>query len=116
LGQKLPNSNLAWIPAEKLAHYLLSTTHAIGKTKARFFRLCGYSESNLDVFARDLLDIAASGSVVDIVESDFGRKYIVRGKVKSPAARVVELQTVWIVEMADLRPRFVTAYPSGRST
>ena len=38
----LPNAEDAYIPPEKLTDYLLLETHAVGKSKAKFFRSHGY--------------------------------------------------------------------------
>jgi len=38
---KLPDREKAYIPLLKIKDYLLSETHPIGKSKAKFFRSCG---------------------------------------------------------------------------
>ncbi len=111
MESKIPNSEQAWIPTEKLVNYLLSNVHPVGRSKAGFFRSCGYSESNLDVLKRDLLSVLIRSTSADLAESQFGRKYLVRGSVITPTGKTIEIQTVWIIESHDPRPRFVTAYP-----
>ena len=44
---KLPNRENAYIPPRKLTEYLLSETHSIGKSKAKFFRAIGFDEENV---------------------------------------------------------------------
>jgi len=44
---RLPNGTNAYVPREKLVEYLLSETHAVGKSKARFFRGFGFDETNV---------------------------------------------------------------------
>lgn len=38
---ELPNKAKAQIPLEKIKDYLLSEAHAVGKSKAKYFRSCG---------------------------------------------------------------------------
>ena len=107
----LPNSQYAYIPGEKLTGYLLSDTHAIGKAKARFFQANGYTGTDPDQLARDLLEIARNNDVEQEVRSPHGTKYLVRGILNTPGGMRSAVRTVWIVEPGDDRPRLVTAYP-----
>ena len=107
----LPNSEHAFMPAEKLTGYLLSETHAIGRTKARFFLAHGYDLTTPERLERDLLEIARENLVEEKVDSRHGTKYVVEGILKTPRGTSITIRTVWIVEPSDTRPRFVTAYP-----
>lgn len=51
----LPNLEVAYVPISKLKDYLLSTTHAAGRTRAEFFRKFGFSETNLDLLKEALI-------------------------------------------------------------
>ena len=108
---KLPNRARAYIPSPKLRDYLLSETHSVGKWKARFFRALGFDETNVDVLAQGLIGIAHSEDVKDVVSSVYGTKYTVEGPLQTPAGSVAQVRTVWVVEVGQDRPRFVTAYP-----
>lgn len=44
---KLPFRKNAYIPEAKLVDYLLSETHPVGSSKAKFFRGLGYDEGNV---------------------------------------------------------------------
>lgn len=44
---ELLNKFKAYIPISKMTGYLLSETHAVGKSKARFFRSLGFDETNV---------------------------------------------------------------------
>lgn len=46
---KIPNSQNAFIPLSKLRDYLLSETHAVGKSKAKLFRAKGFNTSNINL-------------------------------------------------------------------
>ena len=107
----LPNSEHAFVPAEKLTGYLLSETHAIGRAKARFFLAHGYGATAPERLERDVLEIARANPIEEEVTSPHGTKYVVEGILKTPRGTAIPIRTVWIVEPGDTRPRFVTAYP-----
>lgn len=108
---KLPNSNKAIIPKEKLTDYVLSETHSTGKFKARFFRNLGFDETNIQILEGFLRKIAISGNVKDEIISPYGIKYVLDGKIEAPAGKSVKIRTIWIIEKGQNRPRFVTVYP-----
>ena len=108
---RLPHLENAYVPAPKLADYLLSETHPVGKAKARLLRAVGFDETNVDLLEKALLDIAHEEEVQDSASSVHGTKYVVDGTLSAPNGQAVPLRTVWIVEQDDDRPRFVTAYP-----
>lgn len=62
---KLPQREQATIPKEKILNYLLSETHAIGKSKVKFFRLLGYNDLNYKRLIEGLLLIAKTEDVVE---------------------------------------------------
>lgn len=107
----LPGREHAYVPQRKLIEYLLSETHAIGKSKAKFFAALGYDQSNADILGRNLLKIAAVGTVTKAVPSAYGTKYVVDGMLETPTVGKVTIRTVWIIENESTDPRFVTAYP-----
>lgn len=108
---KLPNYEKAYIPEQKLNEYLLSETHAVGKSKAKYFRAIGYDEANSKQLGEALTDIAKLYEIVQEVATSYGTKYIVDGQLLIPDGSPVRVRTIWIVESADDSPRFVTAYP-----
>lgn len=108
---RLPNAELARIDKEKLTDYLLSPSHPVGRSKARFFRSLGFGESNLEELERSILSIARVEEVAETLPSLYGTKYVIDGIIQVPAGIEVNLRTIWIIESGDTRPRFVTAYP-----
>lgn len=99
------------ISRRKLVDYLLSTTHPVGKFKARIFQEWGFYETNVDVLENSLKTIARTQEVNKTTTSSYGTKYIVTGRIKTPTGSTITLQTVWILEPVQENPRFVTAYP-----
>lgn len=106
----VPNAADAIVPAEKLTTYLLALSHPVGGSKARFFRAHGFDDRNADVLAAGLRGIV-TGVASSVRSSPFGTKYTVVGELATPRGTVVIIETVWIIEPHDDRPRFVTAYP-----
>ncbi|WP_420456249.1 DUF6883 domain-containing protein [Rubrivirga sp.] len=109
----IPNAEQAFVPPAKLTAYLLVLSHPVGGSKARFFRAHGFDESNAGLLATGLCEIA-NGAVSSTRPGPFGTKYTVAGDLATPRGTVVQIETVWIVEPHDDRPRLVTAYPAGR--
>lgn len=109
---RLPRAADAVVKEEKLTDYLLSATHPSGRSKARFFLQRGFRREDWEVFARELLRIAASEEVLETVSSPFGTKYVIDGYVQSPTGERSLVRTVWIIEAQDEVPHFVTAYPA----
>ena len=108
---KLPNRDQAYLPAAKLRDYLLSPTHAVGRTKAKFFGEFGFNKSNVGSLESGLLAIARIEDVTDVTTTPYGVKYVVDGSLPTPMGIEVKVRTVWIIETGEERPRFVTAHP-----
>jgi hypothetical protein len=108
----LPNRNRAYVPREKLTNYLLSETHPVGKSKAKFFRALGFDDSQVGQLEQELLAIAHSQQVDEEEATPHGVKYAIEGPLHTPGGNVVRIRTVWIVEGNETNPRFVTAYPA----
>lgn len=107
---KLPNAGDAFIPPNKITGYLLASAHPIGGSKARFFRMHGFNETNMKKLEVGLLAIANSTDA-EANRSPYGTKYIADGDLLTPNGKRVRVRTVWMVEPTDPRPRLITAYP-----
>ncbi|GLI35536.1 DUF6883 domain-containing protein [Desulforhabdus amnigena] len=108
---KLPRNREAIVPERKITEYLLSESHPVGKAKARYFRALGYSERNASQLKEDLTAIAVTYEVTEMIDTPFGRKYVVDGALATPGGIKARVRTVWIVEAGEDISRFVTAYP-----
>ena len=108
----VPNAENAVVPPEKLTTYLLALSHPVGGSKARFFRAHGFDDDNAGLLADGLRGIV-SGTPSSVRPSPFGTKYVVIGDLPTPRGTIVQIETVWIVEPPDNRPRLVTAYPAS---
>lgn len=108
---QLPNRDQAYIQPSKLTGYLLSETHAVGKSKAKFFRQLGFNETNVAVLEQALLALAKSQTVHEIVKTGHGEKYVIIGPISTPLGKAVTVLTVWITDNGEDVPRFITARP-----
>jgi hypothetical protein len=109
---KLPNSDVATIPDQKLRRYLLDEEHPVGGSKARFFKELGFSSDDVQKLRESLLGIARSEEAREVASSH-GMKYIVDGDVRSLSGeRSARIRTVWLLEPGQTVPRFITAYPA----
>lgn len=109
---KLPFHEHAFVPSAKLADYLLSPTHPIGKSKAQFFAAFGFDAANAAELERQLVTIAQTEDVYKTMSSPHGEKCVLRGILHATDGRQALIETVWIIESRENRPRFVTAYPA----
>lgn len=108
---KLPNRGNAYIPLSKLKDYLLSETHSVGRSKARWLHSVGFDETNVELLEQRLIAIAHFEDVKEVASSPHGTKYVIEGSLQTPAGSLVRVRTVWIIDKGQDRPRFVTAYP-----
>jgi hypothetical protein len=100
------------VPAAKLVDYLLSSTHPVGKSKAQFFAAFGFDAANAADLEQQFITIAQTEDVYKTMSSPHGEKYVVQGILQAADGRQARIETVWIVEPGEHRPRFVTAYPA----
>lgn len=92
--------------------YLLSPTHPVGHSKARFFRSLGFEQSHWTVLRDALVAHLRTGDKAPQASNAFGQKYVVRGILHGPLASA-ETASVWIILHGESVPRFVTAYPGA---
>ncbi len=111
---KLPNVELAVVPAEKIVGYLLNPLHPDGAGKAKWFGSLGFSADRWQILAAAIRQVAMDHSVANNVESPHGMKYIVDGPIESPSGKPAIVRTVWIVDLGEQVPRLVTAYPGDK--
>ena len=107
---RVPNPERAVIAETKLRDYLLSDSHPVGRYKAAFFKAAGYSIDTVGDFEAALRAVLGN-EVSEVIENDYGTKYVVRGRLRSLKGDEKTIVTVWIILLGKNTPRFVTAYP-----
>ena len=113
---KLPHADEAVVPRPKITDYLLSVTHPVGRDKAAFFQQFGFRAEEWSLLADAFRVHVVEHEVTDSQDSPFGIRYAVDGQLETPDGRRPLVRVVWFVDKAASLPRFVTAYPLGRST
>jgi hypothetical protein len=108
---KLPNAQKAIVDEKKVREYLLSPSHPVGRFKAKFFGSIGFPPEAWSPFLKALQRLAEEGEAVLLDDSEYGRKYSVRGEISGAGARPAEVDSVWIIRAGDDAPRLVTVYP-----
>jgi hypothetical protein len=107
---KIPHNEKSYVSEQKLTEYLLSETHAVGKSKAKYFRALGYNEANFRKLQEAMVGIAKSCEVVQEVPTSFGTKYIVDGQLLIPNGDTVRVRTIWIKEPLARQSRNQTSF------
>jgi hypothetical protein len=108
---EIPDRAHARVDRTKIVDYLLSPTHADGRTKAEFFTRFGFGVERWQELAEALRDAGASNPVSGIVETAYGLRYTVDGPMRAPDGRAPWVRTVWIVERGSTTARLITAHP-----
>ena len=106
----IPNATEATATTEKVRDYLLNPEHPDGGSNAAWFQSLGYGRDRWHELAMDLLALAATCEQFATVQTPFGIKYVVQGRIGRGPHRSASVLAVWIVE-GDRPPRLVTAYP-----
>ena len=101
----------AEIDPRKLHGYLLSSSHPVGRFKARFFTALGFSAGRwqeLEVaFRVQHLTQDAQRSRASV----HGQAYTIRAILNGPNGQGAVVTSVWFIPNGSNVPRFVTAYP-----
>lgn len=108
---KLPELAHAIIAEQKLTHYLLSTTHPTGASKARYFMRHGFTATDWPILAQELRRHAAENDVTEVENTPRGVSYTVEGRILAPDGRLLRIRVVWFQDVGEQAPHLVTAYP-----
>ena len=110
----LPNANQAKVDKEKILNYLLCREHPEGGPKARFFERFGFDSSEWKALASALRKHGEKNDVSKMMETGYGKRYIIDGPMETLDGRQPAIRTVWIIETETGTPRLVTAHPIER--
>jgi hypothetical protein len=110
LPTRLPEGHLAIIEEQKITQYLLASGHPAGRAKAVFFRRYGFENAAWQTLHDALLEHALSARVISMNDTEFGRKYILEGRMTAPDSRKPRIRAIWFVAKGERVPRLVTAY------
>ena len=113
---KLPGADKAIIPASKIVNYLLSPTHRAGKSKATFFSAFGFSANDWQTMADALRCHAIENESSEQERTVFGIRYVIDGRMRAPDGSILNVRSVWHIDVGSRAPRFVTAHPLARDS
>ena len=111
---KLPNAENAYIQPAKILAYLLADHHPKGGGKAGFLVRFGFSREQWQTLEQALLTHGAIHPVAAADDTQYGPVFIIDGILETPDGRNPCMRTVWMIDIGNDAPRFVTAYPLGR--
>ena len=110
---RIPNADRAVIDPAKLHGYLLSRDHPVGRFKAAFFLMLGYSSEGWRQLEADLRGQHLSQDATCGEQTQYGQKYAIRATLVGPSGISADIVSVWVVRTGEEFPRFLTAYPEG---
>jgi hypothetical protein len=95
------------IARAKVTKYLL--TLRIEDDKSNFLALAGYTLAHADKLLEDLRGLLA-GEAEFVQSSEYGDKYRIHGTLTGPNGRKLRVISIWMIEEAAGRTKFVTLY------
>ena len=107
---ELPNRHLAYVPEAKITRYLLDLNHPDGWGKAQEFRKRGYDDSNVATMITDLIGVAQTQPVSEVVTTQYGIKYVIYGVIQPPIGEDLLILSVWQIDRGRSAPRLLSAY------
>ena len=110
----LPNADEAVIDPAKLRDYLLSTTHPLGRFKARFFHALGFSADRWQELESAIRTQHLTQEAVSLPAPPSGQKFSIQAILTGPNGESAAVVSVWFIRAGETAPRFVTAYPGDR--
>jgi uncharacterized protein DUF6883 len=107
----LPDADRAQIDPDKLRGYLPSSTHPIGRFKARFFNALGFSADNWQELEQAFRIQHLTQDARPADADPHGQKYTIRAILIGPNGQAASVVSIWFIGKGGNAPRFVTAYP-----
>ncbi len=92
---ELPHADQAVIEPTKLHGYLLSTSHPVGRFKARFFRGLGYSAQQWERLEADLRAQHLAADAATLASTTYGQKFEIRAILEGPTGRAKVVVTAY---------------------
>lgn len=110
VGMRLPNSERAIVPIEKLRDYCLHPTYRIGSHKAHVFEsVLGLTTAHAEDLQQRLLTVARTGDAVLGMQNAYGQRYIIDFEMTTTVGTAVVRRT-WIILVHEDVPRLTSCY------
>jgi hypothetical protein len=104
---KLPSDTL--IARRKISDYLLVSRPE--DDKSAFLARAGYRPQTADRLVADLRTQLLPQEAKLLESGEYGTKYEIRGKLTGPNGRILRVASIWMIEEAGGKAKFVTLYP-----
>lgn len=104
---KLPSDTL--IARRKITDYLLMWRPE--DDKSAFVAKAGYVPETAERLLKDLRTQLLPLEARLLESGEYGTKYEIRGKLTGPNGRTLRVVSIWMIEHAGGRAKFVTLYP-----
>jgi hypothetical protein len=104
---KLPAATL--IARRKVSDYLL--VYRPEDDKSVFLAKAGYDSEAVDRLLADLRTQLLPLDAELVETGEYGTKYEIRGKLTGPNGRTLRVVSIWMIEEAGGKAKFVTLYP-----
>ena len=93
----LPYHHQGMVSEGKIVHYLLSSTHRAGKSKAAFFAARGFRTKHWTQLAEALRHHAGAHPVTQQEETPFGTRFVIDGPLAAPDGQLLQIRSVWFI-------------------
>ena len=107
---RLPRGGEAVIDERKVIDYLLSTTHAVGRHKARvFFSALGLAVEDAPIIVAALRSAAVTGDATLVGQDDYGMRYRIDFRMTHSGKSGI-VRSAWRVPPGESHAIFLTAF------
>ncbi len=65
----------------------------------------------MESLADSLVKHCNENEISNVKENEYGKKYVIEGRLKTPNNRNPKVRTIWFIDNDEQIPNFVTAYP-----
>ena len=100
------------IARKKLTHFLLVWRDE--DDKSAFLAKAGYTPENADRLEKDLRSQLLPLDAEFLDGGEYGDKYVIRGRLKGPNGSALRVVSIWMIEEATGKAKFVTLYPDKK--
>lgn len=107
----LPNYQSAVIPQDKIAAYILSPTHKIGRHKAHVFKtVLAFEQNHWEALRQQIIDKLPYHEAETGLADVHGKRYAVDLPIIGLNGKIAMVRTCWIYKTGDDHPTLTTAW------
>ena len=107
---KLPKNSL--ISEKKLTQYLLTLRKR--NDKSQWLGQAGYTLEKWRILENDLRNQVLSVDATPLDNTEYGRMFEIRQNLIGPNGKILQVCTIWMIEIETGSTKFITMYPDKR--